>query len=255
MSEDIRLTIIGAGNIGGATAIGLAGAADITATAKTEKTLKKFEGLNIHTSTDNNSAVTGADIVIFAVKPWLMEEVVTSVLPSLDLKTQIIVSMAPGIVSADFIRWLGPSVKLAYAIPNIAIEVGESMTFIVPITTGEDETKRLVDLFSHAGKAVEVAENQLIAGTSLASCGIAYALRYISAASKGGSELGFSDHDAEIIVEQTVKGASAILRANGISPEEAINRVTTPGGLTLRGLNAMEDAGFTESVIRGLKAN
>lgn len=255
MLDRIKLTIIGAGNIGGATAIGLASTAEITATARTEATLKRFNGLGIRTTTDNSEAVRGADIVIFAVKPWLMEEVVTAVLPSLDLSAQTIVSMAPGVSSADFRRWLGPEARLAYAIPNTAIEVGQSMTFIVPVTTGKEETERLLELFSNAGKAMEVSEKQLIAGTSLASCGIAYALRYISAAACGGKELGFSADEASAIVAQTVRGATAVLEAHGTDPETEIDRVTTPGGLTLRGLKAMEDAGFTDAVKSGLKAN
>ena len=255
MNDKIRITIIGAGNIGGATAIGLAHSAQVTATARTEATLKRFAGTGIMTSMDNASAVQGADIVVFAVKPWLMEGVVKSVLPALNLAKQTIVSMAPGVASEDFLNWLGPNACLAYVIPNTAIEVGESMTFIAPITTDKAATSQLVELFSCAGKAMEVSEKNLRAGTSLASCGIAYALRYIHAAAQGGVELGFFADEAAQIVAQTVRGAAALLDAHGSHPEIEIDKVTTPGGLTIKGLNAMEEAGFTNAVIKGLKAN
>lgn len=255
MNDKIKLTIVGAGNIGGATAIGLARYAEVTAADRSEAALKRFEGKGIATTMDNDAAVRGADIVIFAIKPWLIEGVVKSVLPSLDLAKQTIVSMAPGVASDDFMSWLGPGAKLAYAIPNTAIEVGESMTFITPITTDKAATAQLVELFSCAGKAMEVPEKNLRAGTSLASCGIAYALRYIHAAAQGGVELGFFANEAAAIVGQTVKGAAALMDAHGTNPETEIDKVTTPGGLTIKGLNAMEEAGFSNAVIKGLKAN
>ena len=255
MADKIKISIIGAGNIGGATALGLSGSAEVTATARTEETLKRLQGKGIRTTTDNRDAVKGADIIIFAVKPWLMEGVVSELLPCIDTASQTIVSMAPGVSSEDFLRWLGPGARLAYAIPNTAIEVRESMTFIAPVTTDEKTTRELVELFSCAGKALEVPQRLLLAGTSLASCGIAYALRYIHAAAQGGVELGFFADEAAEIVAQTVKGAAALLDAHASHPEAEIDKVTTPGGLTIRGLNAMEAAGFTNAVIRGLKAN
>ena len=103
------------------------------------------------------------------------------------------------------------------------------------------------------GQTRVVGEKQLRAGTLLASCGIAYAMRYIRAASEGGVEIGFRADDAKDIVLQTVKGAVALLQATGEHPEQAIDRVTTPGGITIRGLNAMEQAGFTKAVVEGLK--
>ena len=104
------------------------------------------------------------------------------------------------------------------------------------------------------GKVLFTDEQHLAAGTTLASCGIAYAMRYIRAASEGGVELGFKADDAKQIVMQTVKGAIKLLTATGLHPEEAIDLVTTPGGVTIKGLNEMEHAGFTSAVIRGLKA-
>jgi pyrroline-5-carboxylate reductase len=93
------------------------------------------------------------------------------------------------------------------------------------------------------------------AATSLASCGIAYAFRYIRAAMEGGVELGIRADEAKSIVMQTLRGAVDVLEASGAHPEAEIDRVTTPGGLTIRGLNAMEAAGFTHSVIEGLRAS
>lgn len=251
----MKITIIGAGNIGGATAMGLKATNELTVTARTRKTLEKFEESGFKTTLDNAEAVRNADIVIFAVKPWIMEEVVRSVVPSVDFSTTLIVSMAPGVKSGDILSWLPDGAKLAYVIPNTAIEFGESMTFIAPVTTTEKETALLKEIFDKAGETIVVSEKMLIPGTSLASCGIAYALRYIHAAAQGGVELGFFANDAVRIVSQTVRGASEILHRRGAHPEAEIDRVTTPGGMTIKGLNAMEDAGFSPAVIKGLKVN
>jgi pyrroline-5-carboxylate reductase len=128
------------------------------------------------------------------------------------------------------------------------------MTFIVPVDTTEKETKIIKDIFDEMGDTLLTDEQHLASGTTLASCGIAYAMRYIRAAAEGGVELGFKADDAKKIVMQTMKGAVNLLQASGLHPEAAIDLVTTPGGLTIKGLNEMEQAGFTSSVIRGLKA-
>ena len=130
-----------------------------------------------------------------------------------------------------------------------------SMTFIASARSTEAMDGYVVDIFNELGVAMLVDEGLIPAGTSLASCGIAYALRYIRAAMEGGVELGFRADDAKRIVMQTLRGAADILEAGGAHPEAEIDRVTTPGGLTIKGLNAMEAAGFTHSVIEGLRAS
>ena len=109
-------------------------------------------------------------------------------------------------------------------------------------------------VFNDLGKALFVEERLLGMGTAMAGCGIAYAMRYVRAAMEGGVELGFKADLSRDIVLQTVKGAVALLEATGHHPEAEIDKVTTPGGLTIKGLNEMEHAGFTSAVVRGLKA-
>ena len=116
------------------------------------------------------------------------------------------------------------------------------------------QTATVKTIFDAMGQTLITDEQHLPSGTTLASCGIAYAMRYIRAAAEGGVELGFRADDAKRIVMQTIKGAVAVLEASGLHPEAAIDLVTTPGGVTIRGLNEMEHAGFTSAVIRGLKA-
>lgn len=93
------------------------------------------------------------------------------------------------------------------------------------------------------------------AAMALGSCGTAYALRYVRAAMEAGVELGLYPSQAKLIVAQTVKGAAQLLMTNDSHPEEEIDKVTTPGGFTIKGLNRMEACGFTNAVVEGLKAS
>ncbi|MDE7407422.1 MAG: pyrroline-5-carboxylate reductase, partial [Muribaculaceae bacterium] len=136
--------------------------------------------------------------------------------------------------------------------PNTAMVLRQSMTFIVEANGTAVEATRL---FSHLGSVFTIPERLLPGATALASCGIAYAMRYVRAATEGGVELGFKASEAQAIIAQTLKGAVALLGVEGAHPETEIDKVTTPGGLTIRGLNAMEHNGFTSAVIAGLKAS
>jgi pyrroline-5-carboxylate reductase len=151
-------------------------------------------------------------------------------------------------------EWLsGTGVKAAYTvIPNLAAEIGESMTFASAILGKADEL--VTSLFDRLGKTLIVDERRLQAGMMVASCGTAFALRYARAAMEGGVQLGLYPHEALEAVYQTMKGAVDLAASRGTHPEAEIDRVTTPGGITIRGLNAMEEAGFTAAVIAGLKA-
>ena len=243
----MKITIIGAGNMGGALAMGLARsgavpASDLTVTARHEEKLEKFKALGLQTATDNVEAVRGSDLVFYAVKPWQMEAVIRETAPVLDFGRQVAVSVAPGIRPEDLKAWFtrdGALPQLAYAIPNTAVEVGEGATYLASVTASEDTISQLVRLFDRVGKTFVVPVDQMLAGTSLTSCGIAYAMRYMGAAAE---------------VCQTVRGAAALVGAKDYDTEGEISRVTTPNGLTARGLAAMEAAGFSESVMRGLAA-
>ena len=256
----MRITIIGAGNMGGSAAVGFASCGvlqpeNITVTARHASSLEKFKEYGIRTATDNCTAVAGADIVIYAVKPWQLEDVLKETAPSLDYGRQLVVSFAPGVTPAQLRAWLdrdGALPAIAYVIPNTAIEIGESMTFLSAVTASEEQVAGLKALFDRVGRSLVVSLDQLLSGTSLASCGIAYAMRYISASAEGGLQLGLDPEAVGGAVCQTVRGAAALVEAKGFRPEAEIDRVTTPNGLTIRGLNAMEDAGFSEAVVRGV---
>ncbi len=231
--------------------------ADISVANPTAQKLEHFALQGASVTTDNKTAAEGADIVIIAVKPWLVEQVVNELKPVLNYTRQTIITVAAGISGSQFTAWLKKDDAVPQTfivIPNTAIAVLASMTFIVPVNATADTTATIKALFDNVGQTMVTDERHLSAGMTLASCGIAYAMRYVRAAAEGGVELGFKADMAKDIVLQTMKGAVELLQANGNHPEAEIDKVCTPGGLTIRGLNEMEHAGFTSAVIRGLKA-
>ena len=229
---------------------------DITVSDPSLKVVERFAQQGVCATTENAVAAEGADIVIVCVKPWLVEQVIKGIKDSLNPVKQILIVIAAGVKSQSIQEWLGEQCPpLFLCIPNIAIAQMQSMTFLVACgNTQAQHIETVKAIFDEMGSTIFTDEQHLAAGTTLASCGIAYAMRYIRAASEGGVELGFKADDAKQIVMQTVLGAVKLLEASGLHPEAAIDLVTTPGGVTIKGLNEMELAGFTSAVIRGLKA-
>jgi pyrroline-5-carboxylate reductase len=257
----MKITIIGGGAMGGAIAEGMCLSDsfrndDITVSDPSQSVLDKFAAKGVHVMSDNCAAVAGAQVVMVVVKPWLVEQVVRQIIPHLT-HLQVLVMIAAGVKSCDVLDWLqeaGKETKLFLCIPNIAIAQLSSMTFLVPAKASQADSRLVKGIFDRLGHTLITDEQHLAAGTTLASCGIAYVMRYIRAAAEGGVELGFKADDAKQIVMQTMRGAVELLEASGMHPEQAIDLVTTPGGVTIKGLNEMEHAGFTSAVIRGLKA-
>lgn len=251
--------------MGGAIARGLAAASSaattlhITATSPNnhgELDALKRDFPSVNVSTNNTAAIKGTDIIIVAVKPWLLDEVMNSLKDHIDFGSQIIVSIVAGATLEHLASFAGEKKSTVFElIPNTAISVHESMTFIAHRGASQQQVKMVNDLFAKLGGTMVVEERLIPGCMALASCGIAYVMRYIRAAVEGGVELGVKPDDAKRIMLQTMKGAVALLEATGNHPEAEIDKVTTPGGLTIKGLNAMEANGFTHSVIEGLKAS
>ena len=259
----MKISVIGAGAMGGAIVEGLIKGnyidnGDLCVADASRRALERFAGQVPNITTDNRMSAMGGDVVFVVVKPWLVEQVLKEIKDVLDYERQLLVVVAASTTADQLRQWMlkdGKLLPMWLCIPNIAIAQLASMTFLVPVAEAEPQrTEQVKELLDSMGQTLVTEERLLGAGTTLASCGIAYAMRYVRAASEGGVELGFKADDAKQIVLQTMKGAVELLQATGLHPEAAIDLVTTPGGLTIKGLNEMEHAGFTSSVIRGLKA-
>lgn len=255
----MKVAIIGAGNMGGAIARGLAQrhyvrVQDITVTnpsmPKLEKLKAEFPAIQV--STDNHEAAD-ADVVIVAVKPWKVEEVLK---PLRLRQPQVLVSVAAGMTFEDLAHFVDPEMPMFRIIPNTAISLRASMTLIACRNASEQQTLTMLDLFNEMGLAMLIEEKQLAAATSLTSCGIAYVLKYVQAAMQAGVEAGIRPKDAMKMVAQTVEGAARLLLENeDTHPALEIEKVTTPGGITIKGVNSLEHDGFTSAVIKAIKAS
>ena len=201
----------------------------------------------------NTECAEQADSLFICVKPWKIAEVLKEIGPLVSAGNKEVCMIVAGVPGKELIELLpsGFQGDCSIGMPNTAMAMGKSMTFLVPL---KGKCLQTIDIFEKVGKLKIVEERLLPAATALASCGIAYALRYVRAATEGGVELGFKADEAQDIVAQTLIGACSLLEIPGAHAEAEIDKVTTPGGLTIRGLNAMEKAGFTNAVIQGLKA-
>lgn len=218
--------------------------------------LAPYAEQGVQLSADNRQAAAWGDVVFLVVKPWLVESVIEEISDVLDAQRQVLVIVAAGLKAEQVKSWVeynGKCPATFFALPNTAIAVGASMSFVTRVCGPVEAEQLVVKVFDAVGETMSVEARQFGAGMALASCGIAYAMRYVRAATEGGVELGFKADAAKDIVLQTIKGAALLLQKSGANPETEIDKVTTPGGFTIRGLNAMEKEGFTNAVIEGLK--
>lgn len=251
------IAIIGGGNLGTAIAEGLLSSGfarpqDIIITKRNTATLAPLQAKGVTVGNNNADAVSRARWVIFAVKPFQIGEILRSLKPVLDPGRQILISVVTGVWIKDLREMVGPDFALFRAMPNTAIAIRESMTCICSDHADDDAIRHVDALFSRLGKTVFIEEQLMDAATVLGACGTAYALRYIRANIQGGIEIGFDASTASLIAAQTVKGAAALLLTHSSHPEEEIDKVTTPKGCTIAGLNEMEHRGFSSSLIRGI---
>ena len=256
----MKITVIGAGNIGSALVEGLLmegsiSASDIILTDISIENLASFAEMGVNVMQSNVEACKNADMIVICVKPHIVKVVMEEILPSLTYNT-LLISFAAGVSFSQLHTFTDNfPMPVFRAIPNTAMSVCQSMTCI---SASENVTSAQRDLvlsfFSRIGKALFVDESLMDAATVLASCGTAFALRYLRAATEAGVETGFNPTVAKEIVAQTMLGAAVLITGSGKHPEIEIDKVTTPGGLTIKGLNQMEHAGFSSTVVQGILA-
>ncbi len=251
------LAILGGGNIGLALARGLAGAHlyapdRITITRRQRSLLGEAQGDGFRVTTDNHEAVRGAYILVIAVQPQQLEDLLREIRGDLASGTHILISLVSGVSIADIRRHAGDEISIARAMPNTAIAIGESMTCLACDRPAGPALSAATTLFDAVGRTLVIPEEHMIPATALCACGVAFFLRSIRAASQGGTEIGFHPHEALLLAAQTAKGAASLLLAAAGHPESEIDKVTTPRGCTIAGLNRMEHEGFSSAMIKGI---
>lgn len=254
-----KIAIIGGGNLGTAIAEGLMTSGfsepgDITITKRNLQTLQHLAARGVKVTGNNSHAVAESDLVILAVKPFQVKEVLQGIKDNLS-ESHILVSVVTGIYISDIEEVISRKLPVFRSMPNTAIAIRESMTCISYTNATETDIRFVHDLFSRLGKVTTIDEKLMNAATVLGACGTAYAMRYIRANIQGGIEIGFDAATASLIAAQTVKGAAELLLRNNTHPEQEIDKVTTPKGCTIAGLNEMEHQGFSSSLIKGISTS
>lgn len=261
----MKIAVVGAGNMGGSIIKGAIGAGVVSASdvaiadpsPKQADELRKA-GVAVDYTPNNKEAVAGVDIIIVAVKPRMMEDVLGEIADVVERNKQVIVSIAAGVTFAQLSEYLGVQqfggVGLYRVVPNLAISIGKSVNFIASDNTYAEQDDQVMTLFKALGEVFVIGEDQITAVTALSSSGIAYAMNYINAAAEGGFQMGLDFEESLRIVLETMKGAVALLEENHSMPKKEIGRVATEGGITAKGIAEMERSGFTQAVINGLLA-
>ena len=255
-----RISIIGCGNIGLSIMQGLIDASyvplkNITATRKNLEELALLNNYGVNLTSDNVEAVKQSDIILIAVKPYDIFAVLEEIKDHIDPKKHLLVSVATGVSISQILDVIKVSLPIFRAMPNTAANVRESLTCICHNGASLEEIKLVKSLFDNIGTTIAIEENLMESATILGSCGIAYALRFIRAMIQGGIQIGFDVKVASAIVNQTVKGAAELLLVLKQHPEYEIDKVTTPKGCTIVGINEMEHNGFSSSLIKGIVAS
>jgi pyrroline-5-carboxylate reductase len=254
----MKIAIIGTGNLGKSIAKGLITNNAITSLYLTKRNLEgiaEYEGYkNVYLTTDNQKAVKNSDILIFAVQPAHFEDILQEIKPKLT-ENHVVISTITGFGISKIEEQIGTDKFIIRAMPNTAIAVAKSMTCLCSNLQGEKRIKIAEAIFNRLGHSLSIPESQMQAATVVCASGIAFWMRLIRATTQAAIQLGFDAKEAQELAMYTSEGAANLLIENGNHPEEEIDRVTTPQGCTIEGLNEMEHKGLSSSLIQGMVAS
>ena len=260
MSEEHTIAFVGAGNMAGALIRGLVGTATvpadriIAADPDRDRLSALAEELEIRVTSDNAEALQEATVVVLAIKP----QVFAQVLPGLSAAARqdaLLVSIAAGISTSIIERALPDGARVVRTMPNTPALVGAGATAIAAGTSATDDDLELAEtLFRSVGISVRVPEEQIDAVTGLSGSGPAYVFAMIEALRDAGAREGLPAETALQLASQTVFGAARLLLDEKEAPEVLRDRVTSPGGTTRAGLDALAAAGFADAIMGAVGA-
>ncbi len=250
------IAIIGAGNLGisiaeGLVKKGLREPQQITLVRRNIDVLQKQADKGFPISASVEESIEESKVIFLCVQPNHIE----IVLEDLDRhisQNRILVSVVTGVSIAKIKSHLKSEISIVRAMPNTAIAIGESMTCLTTEDQDSDVLTEIVTLFDALGQTLVINEELMQAATVLGASGVAFFMRYLRAATQGGVQMGFESADAQMIAMQTAKGAAMLVLEGQSHPEVEIDKVTTPQGCTIEGLNEMEHKGFSSALIQGI---
>ncbi|MDE6557117.1 MAG: pyrroline-5-carboxylate reductase, partial [Duncaniella sp.] len=225
-------------------------ASEITISNPSTEKLDGFASLGCHVTTSNIEAInSGAPLIFLCVKPWIVEKVIDEIYADLSASGATLGIVAAGLSVGDIRDSLPTSTEACIVMPNTGLLVNNSTTLVVNISCSVEALKHLREYLLMVGDVMQTTEKSLPAATAIASCGIAYLMRYVRAAQQAGVQMGLRASEAQWLAASAMVAAGELLRLPGAHPETEIDKVTTPGGLTIKGLNALDANGFTNAVI------
>tara|TARA_A100001037_G_scaffold282022_1_gene286246 strand:- start:1463 stop:2311 length:849 start_codon:yes stop_codon:yes gene_type:complete len=264
-----KISIIGAGRLGFSIAKGLIKSkqyqpSDIILNRRSVELLKESNSFGFQIEANQQSAIEKSDLIILSIGPKDLKSFFKE--NSIEINSsQVLASTIAGVSIDDIEKeYLIANKSIEFSIfrvmPNIAVELCESMTCLSMKNSSDNNDyqrdlmnrKNVLNIFSKLGMAKVIEEELIGAATALCGSGLAFFLRSIRAAAHGGTEIGFHADEALELAAQTAKGAASLVNDSNDHPELQIDKVTTPKGITISGLNEMDHSGFSSAMIHAI---
>ena len=256
----MNIAILGGGNLGAAIAQGIVKAKisapnQVYVTRRHTSKLEELKALGFAVTTDNKEAVKASSVIILCVQPKQLSGILKEINGALDTSKHVLVSTITGVSTEEIAQQAPAGITIVRAMPNTAAAIGASMTCLCTTNASEKQMADIQFIFNSLGETLVIEERLMKAATVLAASGIAFFMRYLRAATQGGIQLGFDSEESQLIARQTAKGAAMLLQMHHSHPEVEIDKVTTPEGCTIEGLNEMEHQGLSSALIKGIVAS
>ena len=254
-----RVAVIGGGRMGEAIVAGLlaAGFVDpgsVTVAEPDRKRADVFSAHGVAVVADGHEAVAGADIVLLAVKPQIIDAVVAHIAPEIPAEA-VVVSIAAGITTARVESLLGEDVAVVRVMPNTPAMVGQGMSVVSGGSTASPEQVEMVrGMFEALGRAIVIDERQQDAATAISGSGPACVALFVDSLARAGVRQGLSREVAESLALQTMRGTVELIERTGTHPEAIVDAVSSPGGATIAAIEAFEAGGLRSGVFDAVAA-
>jgi len=246
--------IIGAGKIGGSLLVRLAesGDFDLAVSDIHPEQLEPYKKYGIRTTSSNRELAEGSELVLVAVKPWDVAQVLTEISPAIEDTDRAITSVAAGVSIARITEKLPPGTPVLRVMPNVCASVGLGSAVVTANEPGRAMLPTVMDMFHHVGDVMELPERLFDAATALHGSGPAYVALFADALIQAGVREGIPRDVARRLVVETIGGTAVLLKDR--SAHQVRDEVMTPGGTTAAAFVAMEKAGFVAAVYDGVNA-
>lgn len=257
---DDRIALIGGGNMGEALAAGMVKAQFtrreniLVAEPVPERReyLRKTHGLEVFE--DGNMVVSQARVILFAVKPQVIDDVVSQLRDAVS-DAHLLISIIAGTPTKRFIDSFGTGARIIRVMPNTPALVGAGAAGLCKGgAAGDADLDLAKQILESVGRVIEVPESLMDAVTGLSGSGPAYVFQFIEALADGGVRVGLPRDQALLLAAQTVLGSAKMLLETGKHPGVLKDMVASPGGTTIAGLHALESEGLRAAVIAAVVA-